>query len=44
MTIVVINLDGSRTPYGYSAHSSDITDYYDRLVAENRITAYEVIS
>jgi hypothetical protein len=44
MTIVVINLDGSRTPYGYSAHSSDITDYYDRLVAESRIKAYEVVS
>jgi hypothetical protein len=44
MTIVVINLDGSKTPYGYSAYSSDITDYYDRLVAENRITGYEVVS
>jgi hypothetical protein len=44
MTIVVINLDGSKTPYGYSAHSSDITDYYDRLVSENRIISYEVIS
>mgnify|MGYP006999133968 CR=1 FL=1 len=44
MTIVVINLDGSRTPYGYSAHSTDITDYYDRLVAESKIKAYEVVS
>jgi hypothetical protein len=44
MTIIVINLDGSKTPYGYSAHSSDITDYYDRLVSENRIISYEVIS
>jgi hypothetical protein len=44
MTIIVINLDGSKTPYGYSAHSTDITDYYDRLVAESRIASYEVIS
>ncbi len=43
MTIIVINLDGSKTPYGYSAHSADITDYYDRLVSENRIISYEVI-
>jgi hypothetical protein len=44
MTIVVINLDGSRTPYGFSAHSTDITDYYDSLVAEKLITGYEVVS
>ncbi len=44
MTIVVINLDGTKTPYGYSAHSTDITDYYDRLVAGNKIKSYEVVS
>lgn len=43
MTIIVINLDGSRTPYGYPVESTDITDYYDRLVADNRITGYEVV-
>jgi hypothetical protein len=43
MTIIVTNLDGSKTPYGYSAHSTDITDYYERLVSENKITSYEVI-
>jgi hypothetical protein len=46
MVVVVTDLNGVQTPYGFAVESGkvskDITDYYDGLVAEGKILSYVV--